>query len=406
MEIDEQRQAALIEGASSPGEWGKCASPLAVLFVLLFAQLIMLILVSFIVGSGPVFVSHHVFGLDLRDFYRAAAVWQHNGDPYPRGRLYTPPASILVGLALQWASAEWASRIMLVANVSLALFSLRSLVRLYRLSRTNELLLYGTSLVYYPFFFLVQRGNLDAIMLALLTACLAARRPIFRAAILGASVAIKVYTGLFFLLMLTKRRFKAVLVAATTFLLLQLPFLHLLHSFVSSVLGRTGSWRVDENISPSVLFCRLTGSVGLGCFLFYVLWVGTLIYRLDIDDSEKDSSCNWPELLPWVIAFPALVYPYTGVIVLPLLAKIAADCQGRPARSAEKVIFLGAGLRGFQAVAWCENVQRLVSIPALSIYATRVTWGLNLICPLGVALMIAGACGLVRYRLKRAPARV
>jgi len=406
MEIAQSQPANLDPNRSEPKERAERVRPMATLFIVLFAQLILLILVSFVVQSGPVFVTRMKFGEDFRDFYQAAADLRQHIPPSHGDKLTKPPASILIGAAMQWTSEDRASLIMLVANVSLVLVSLRSLARQYKLTPSNALFLYGIALVFYPFFFLVERGNVDGIVLALLTACFVARKPILRAALLGASIAIKVYSGLFLVVLLAKRRYKTVLVALCVALLLQLPFLHLLPSFLHTVLGRSGMWRDDENISPSVLICLLVGNIRRGCLVFCALWAGSLIYRLAVDDSERESAAGWPEFLPWAISFPALVYPYSGVIALPLLAKIAADCQYRPANDAEKLIFLGIGLLGFQAVAWSDSLMSLMSASTPSGFAFQLAWAVHYICPIGTLFLIAGACALPRARAKVAESAI
>ena len=138
------------------------------LFILFFAQLFLLILISFIQQSGPVFVQRFFFGLDYYDFYLGASDLFHHLDPYLRGRIYTPPSSILVGLLLSWLPFKWAAGTYLVLNVGSIFASIKVLARQFGLSRQNEFALLGITAAFYPVYFVVERGNLDGIMLALL----------------------------------------------------------------------------------------------------------------------------------------------------------------------------------------------------------------------------------------------
>lgn len=386
--LEETKQPEVAAERPLPAE-GTGAPVLSKLFGIFFVQLFLLIAGSFVTQFGPVFVVRLFFGLDYYDFYRAATDWLHQIDPYLRGRLYTPPSSILVGLAFSWLPFPLAAFLVLLLNIGLVYLSLKALSRQFGLSRANERALIGITFTFYPFYFLVERGNLDGIMLALLVFGFASRRTAVRALMLGASVAVKIYSGLLFALMLLrKRNWNVVSGGALVFLILQLPFIYLVRSFVEAIAGRTDLLRLDENISPAVVVSVLFGGMGPWKLVFLLLWLGTLLYRVSRDRGENMAQM-WPVYVPWMISFPTLVYPYSGVLALALVALIAGECQRRQPRNSEKMVLVGFGLLGFQAVAWTT----------LLLGTTHNPSAIHMTCAIGTLFMIAGACGLPKYQL-------
>ena len=362
------------------------ASLLSKLFIVLFVQLFLLILVSLIEQHGPVFVAYGYFGWDFHVFYVAASDLLHHVDPYLRGGLVTPPSSILVGLALCWLPFKLAAVATLVLNLGLIYLSLVAVAREFRLSRLDELLLLGIAAGFYPVFVLVERGNLDGLMLALLVFGFRTRNKLLRSVLLGASMALKVYSGLLLLILLRRRsNWNVVLGAVAVCIALELPFLHLLPSFWGAVTMRSGFTRFPANISPAALLWLIAGGnlTSVWTHFYLVLWAGTLAYRLK-KDWGHDISQSWPVYVPWMISFPETVYPYSGVLTLALLALIAGECQRRPTLRSEKRIVIGIALLGFQASAWLSFLDPLGRDLRL----------LDGICALGTLLVLLGACAL------------
>jgi hypothetical protein len=349
-------------------------------FIILFAQLILLILISFAQRFGPVLLFPN-FSVDFAEFYQAATDWLAHVDPYLRLRLVAPPSTILLGMALHWLPFQVAARVAFFGNAVMVLFGLRIVARHSGLNRTNELLLYGIATLFYPFYFLAERGNIDGFMLVLLAGAFAAKDRLSRAILLGASFAVKVYSGLLVVVLIRKRNFRLPLMAVAVALLLQVPFFNLLPSFMHAVFSRSTEWRLAENLSPSVLFNVVLGEGGPWKKLYIAAWLLTLAYRL-WKDRDRDLETLWAEYVPWMIAFPSLVFIYSGVLALPLLAKVAADCQHRPATRGERLILMGFLLLGFSEPGWFINSLNLT--PAAGV--------LHLVCPLGTCLLVAGSC--------------
>ena len=195
--------------------------------------------------------------------------------------------------------------------------------------------------------------------------------------------------------MLRRRRYwKLVLGALLVAVVLQLPFLHLLPSFWAAVLGRSKYIQSIENISPAIfvwMFQKLlvllfAHGIPAWKLIYLLLWAGTLAYRLR-RDRDEDISMSWPGYVPWMISYPTSVFPYTGLLVLALLALIAGKCQNRLPLLPEKFIVTGATLLGFQATAWAT---------ALAFLGREVP-KVHLVCAAGSLLILIGACALPNY---------
>lgn len=356
---------------------------LTVLFRMLLVQLLALVAMSFVFQHGPMFVQRFYFGLDFHDFYVGALDFLTHNNFYVHGRIYTPPSSVLVGLPFAFLPFRPAAQVFFVLNLTLVFYALRSFARRVGLSPANQLVLLGIAALFYPVYFLVERGNLDGIMMALLVFGLGAKSPILRALGLGVSVATKLYSGLLGIVLLRKRQWKLAVLSGLFAIVLQLPFLPLVRSFVLAVTGRSSLLRVDENISPAGLSFLVVGPLGglMWKYIFVLLWGATLIWKL-IRDKDSDFATNWPVYVPWMITYPIVVYPYTGVLAVALLALIAAHCQRRPITNAEALVIVGIGMLGFQATAWSGYSHTLLP---------------HLIPPIGTMAMIVGACGLPTY---------
>ena len=373
------------QGTSRPsaGSGTDATAVLPYVFAALFSQFIALIAVSFIRQQGVVFVPQFFFGLDYADFYAAAADWWTGVDPYHRGRLYTPPSSLLVGLTFQWLAFPGARLAFFVLNIALVYWSIRTLARQLELTRSNERALLACAALFYPFYFLIERGNLDGIMLALLVFGFRSRSWLVKACAIGTSVAIKLYSGLILLVLLRKRRWTIVLASVMVGALLQLPFAGLLPNFLTAVATRSGLFRLDENISPAAIFrlalAGLGGDIWKAAFLF--VWVVTLTIRAK-NDAPDDLSDSWPAYVPWMISIPVVVYPYSGILSLALAAWVAAQTQRRRIALADLLALTGFGLLGVQAAAWTALVARDPVTTAL----------IHSVCALGTLLMMIGTC--------------
>jgi hypothetical protein len=351
----------------------------SVVFVVLLAQLLAVIYVCFLMQRYPVYVIQAGVQFDYFEFYKSAHQVLHGINPYEGGRMFMPPSSIVTGFLLcwlPWGTAAWA---FFVLNFLVLLLALKRLADVFTLSDTNRLLLYGIALIYFPVLFLLQRGNLDGIMLALIVFAMTTHNRVLRGILLGLSLAMKLYSGLFLVLLAAKRKWGVIATSVAVFFVMQAPFYRIFVSFVEALTGRAYKFKVAENISPSSLVDLVNPTAYQLEYLFYVVWALLLVIRIKRDVATPLSK-SWPLYLPWMFTFPSLVFPYTGVLGLGLLAYIISQSQRRRLYTSEFVVVVGFLLLGFQGTAWSAMMHLLIE-NTLVMYQ---------VCALGSLVMLIG----------------
>ena len=360
------------------------ANPLQIAWVALFMQMVCLIFFSFIHQSGPALVKHFYFGCDYLDFHNAAANLTHHINPYAGGRIFSPPSSLIYGLFFFWLPFRWAALAIFFINIFLILISINIFALRYEMDKLNRWALFGITALFYPTYFLVQRGNLDAVMLALLSLCLRFKNRIFQALLLGTSIAFKAYSGLIFVLFLLRRRnWGMALGCGITYAALQIPFLKWEIIFAHELAGRAAFFGDVENLSPSVFFYHAFHGHTPWKLVFLFFWGATLIWKVMRSDWNAPLD-SWPTYTPWMMSLPSVVYPYTGILALALLAYISKENKPFSQSCAGLLILTGFLLLGFQTYAWGELLSQL----------TKHTINLNYINSAGTVFMIFGVCGL------------
>ena len=359
-------------------------NPLRAAWIALFVQMDCLIFFSFIHQSGPELVKPFYFGCDYRDFHLAASSLTHNINPYARDRIFSPPSSLLYGLIFSWLPLRWAALSMFFINIFLIFASIHVLTLRYEMNRLDRWELFGIASLFYPTYFLVQRGNMDAIMLAFLSLCLRFKNRIFQALLLGVSMAFKAYSGLIFVLLtLRKRNWGMAFGCVIAYAVLQIPFLKWETVFVRELTGRANFFYDAENLSPSVFFYHAFHGHTPWKFAFIFFWSATLIWKILRSDLSAPLE-SWPTYTPWMMSLPIVVYPYTGVLALALLAYISNKKKHFfPAYSGIPIL-IGFLLLGFQTHAWETLLSQF----------TKHAVNLNFINASGTMLMILGVCVL------------
>lgn len=353
-------------------------------FLILFAQLFALVLCSFVFQQGPVFVERIFFGFDYKFFYAGVGDWFCGIDPYTVDRrLVTPPFSLCAGALFHWVRFERARDLFFILNTGLIAWSLLSYARQVGLNCRAKLMLILIASVYYPAYFLIERGNLDGIMLALLVLAFTAQHWLARAILLGASVAIKLYSGTFLVVFSYRRKWGLLLATVLAAAFFQLPFAGFLGSFIHAVLSRSTVNSLKENISPGAWIYLVSGRphVPGATAVLLVFWALTLLWMLTRARNEETPG-GWALYVPWMIAFPTVVYPYTGVLLLVLLAFVVQKVDGASLRVSDSLLLVGFLLSGTHAVAWTHALEPL----------TRFSRAFHLLNPTGTVLLILGAC--------------
>lgn len=319
------------------------------LFYVLVAQTIFICVWSLVAQTGPIFVYQGFFGLDFADFYRASLDWLHGVNPYLRPRFFTPPPSLMVGTAFSWIPFAGAKFVYFALNLGIIVASVRACARKLRLSRQCVSYLTGITLLFYPVYFQVERGNLEGLVLGCLCWAFCTDNATRRGALVGLAGGLKLYPLLLIAPAILKRQWRFVLGALIAFSALMLLFHPLLHSFLHSVARRGSIYEEWENISPAGVILGALGP-NVGRLVYMIFWTGTLVLTLQHMGRRKGDITILP-FLPWMVAFPAQVFPYGGVLLLPTLAWKLREIKGSGITLTDKIFLCGFLLLGVQAWA-------------------------------------------------------
>jgi len=362
---------------------------LEIVFLSLFAQLALLILFSLVLQRGPTFVGRTQggFGMDFGDFYLAGRFHSHHVSVYRTGGFVWPPFSMLVGLLFQSVGFAKARYLWLVLNLGFVVAALVGFARQIALSTRNTLLLFMIAGLFYPLYFLLERGHIDGVMLACLVFAFRARHWALRSLLYGMSIGLKLYSALLVVVLARKRRWAMLAGGIAVSLLLQFPWPDLALAYPQVLLKRTSQWTMVENISPAPLFYSALGFIGQPVWklAFLAFWLLTLLWSLMHLGTGKNDSAEWVLFVPWMIAMPLVVYPYSAVLTLPLLAYLARQMEGRRWSVSELLFAVGFVLVGTQQNAWVELLAQLTD-------KASMVYQLN---SLGTALLMVSCCMLL-----------
>ncbi len=346
----------------SKDETSRCkptvASILRRSFIALFLQL-QLVLLASLISQKPIYLVHKLgTQIDFIDFLRATADWQHGINPYLRSRFVTPPPSLLVGLPFQHFSFGFAANMFFLANIAVITASLWGIYRHFKLTKEEGWLLFGIASIYFPVIFLVERGNLDGIMLGLILLFVFARNSIAKTVGLSLSITIKVYSLLLVTTLIWARRWKQVSMVLALALLISLPFHGLIWQFMHLQSVRSTQISALENLSPADLLggnaLRLPVKLIYG--LLWLISYSCMLHR----HRESPLSVQLIYSFPWMMAMPLQVFPYTGVLMLPVLVLKSQEITANGLLTYRDRIFLiGFFLVGFQQTAMTEYFQWL-----------------------------------------------
>ncbi|HVP63600.1 MAG TPA: glycosyltransferase 87 family protein [candidate division Zixibacteria bacterium] len=332
-------------------------------------------------------------GNDFEYLYKAAGLFVDGKNPYLEPGFIPLPSALYIPLLLHHLSFWNALIAFRTFCFFLVVAAMLWLCRELHMNVLNSSLLMLITLTYVPFYTVLTGGNLDALMLAFLVfAC--ARKDVVRAAFLGLSIGTKFYSLLLIPVLALQRRWREVTLALAMLAILLLPFLRYMPEAFNSVLHRTSVLRLGSNESPAVLFILLFGQDRTWAWAssYALLWGGTLILRV-IGDSKNVANNNqrWRALdyVPWMAAAPALVFTYTGTILLPVLACVIRKNQDRELSWAEWLMVSGFVLTGIYPVVSAQALSFAFSV--FGIPGSRLDTALVAIAPLGISAVLLGS---------------
>jgi hypothetical protein len=350
-----------------------------------------------------VYVKKYFFGLDYYDFYQASQRLRGGESPYGVERYVTPPVPALLNVPLSLLSFRQASTLVAIL-IPVALMLSYGLVhaRYFPLRDADGmrvlLLSVAVVLLSYPFYFLFERGNIDAFVLAgmCLGIVLAGRHGVVAGACLAVAIGMKVYPVLALVPLIIHRRLKAVVATGACLLLLVAVAPTLWAEFGSRLSRRAEAFSLDENASILCTFRHIglaLGSVGLPfqgwlwsalALMAYAAMLGLGGYADYVKSRRRDAAGELAATVmyfPFMMALPQRAYHYGLVILLPMIPVVCHLWKRHEDSRTRKILLLmalGIALSQWQAVALAQLVGNLVPhcIPGVGLLAVMVgcTW--------------------------------
>ena len=349
-------------------------------------QVLLLYVVHWVYQSGSGVISTFFESYDFVYFYNGARAWRDGHNPYTSHGFVTPPLSLLIPRALSGLTMSQATRCFLWLNLLLAPVALWWQARRLELP-ARELTMFGAVV----FLFIsthesIRGGNMDALMLVLLIAAFAARRKAAGAAALATSIGLKVYSVILLPVLLRRRQWRYAGMASGWLLLMMLPFVRLWSSALHALLTRDARF-LQMSIAPPTLFFTFAGDVTPFdrrlCLLFWLASFAVVLWR----DRNRDlGPLTAARYVPWMLAWPALVFSYEGILALLVLIALVATALRRPLRWAEYGIFTGFLLLGIHV----EHVTELLPLTAEDYVSARNHAAA--VQAIGVVLMMVCTC--------------
>lgn len=346
------------------------------------AQILILFLVHFLYARGTSVFRGFYEGYDFVYFHSAAVAWRSGHNPYEVEGFVTPPPSLIIPSLLAGLSEARATFLFLWLNMVVVPLSLWWYGSALGLRVRERLLLLASATLFISTHECIRGGNMDGLMFALLVSAFSLRRRLTGSLPLAASIVIKLYSFIFLPVALRRRQWSfAALTLAAVFVLL-LPFYHLWPAALHALAGRN-SRNLFLSIAPATLIFSLFGGVNrIGNGIYMAFWALTFLVALYRDEERNFASETLARYVPWMLAFPALVFSYVGVLALAVLASLLATARKRPLQKAEYCCFTGFLLLGIHTA----HVTIFLPLPYDTYHMAA------LVQSAGVVLMIVGTC--------------
>lgn len=318
-----------------------------------------------------------VWGYDYNDFYRAARLLP-SASPYQVDRYVTPPTPAILNYPLSRMPFGQAMGIVfLLMVVSIVLLYLLGVGLFFSLKRVEgrQIVLWGlvTLSLSSPVYFLIDRGNIDAFVILplFLGLFLVGRKDLLAGLCFGLAISLKIYPAVIFLPMLIYRRWRVLVGSLAALALAVLISPRLWWEYLTQqVFQRMGQFRLLENASLANTFAylgqllRLLGInlsidvLGVSASIAYLLLLALVVfvdlrsYRWTRADSKQQLIAALM-YIPFMVAFPQLVYQYALLILVPMVPLICYLWKKDP--QAERILLVaivGVALSQIPAVAW------------------------------------------------------
>ena len=366
---------------------GEARRILLVLFAALVAQQLLLSLPALLLRRDINYCPRGFFGVDFGMCMKASRDFLNGTSPYARDNFYPPPLSCLVAipfLPFGWPTATYA---FFVANLAMMLTALALTARCFSLrSFTEVALLAGIFGLYCPSYWLLQRGNIDGIVMLCVALVIWSVGRAWASAFVVLGASLKIYPLVMLAYFATAQRWRALCIAGLTALISVAVVWPLWPAYGHAIVTRSTRWQVDFNVSLFNFAISLMGVLGLpragGVALAAAAAVGFFALQARADQrapaqSTTAEAARLALYIPFFAAAPLVVYPYTQVSFLLLLPAFWWMSRiGVVSPSTELCFVIGFLLTATQASAWTYLTGRV---------------GFDLFPPTGTLLMLT-AC--------------
>jgi hypothetical protein len=342
--------------------------------------------------NGIWYAQRFNFQMDFFDFCRGAEQLLVTGNPWASDRFVTPPASAFLALPFVGLGWPYAGGAFFLVDFGMVVLALALTIEAFGLTKRQAWMLLGAAGMFEPVYFLIERGNIDGIVMLL--AALAVRYATKRraAACIVAAASIKIYPAVLLGGLLARRDWRLLCWASLAVAVVTLPMGGLWLTYIG-VIGTRGSYiRFTENVSILALPMEiLPPAAAWTTWTAFVTWALAIQILVDWRLSSqivipREASIRLALLVPLFLSLPLTVYPYTAVSLLIVLgAAIALAKDGRLTAAARALIVIGFCLAGFHATAWAGLFD-----PRAQPTATSAA-GFHAVPPLGSILILIGA---------------
>lgn len=353
-------------------------------FLIAFSNVLVFAVISAfqVISRTPIYyvVPQDIIGYDYRDYYHASVYIAHGKSPYSVSRYVTPPLPALANIILIPLGFEIARDIFIALIPLLIFFSYLIIYSALKDPDANDgdwLLLSGIFVIAfsYPFYFLLERGNIDGVVLFCICAGLSLlrKKPWLGSLLLAVASLLKLYPLLILVSLLFSRRWKPFFWTCGWLLGLALLTSPYWGDYLVSSYHRSYYFRLDENgsmvntVMIIMVFLQLvrTGnstsifdqSSSIFTAIIYGITVITLLYsdyKTPHSTTQKAYLSNMLLYFPFMVAIPQLVYHYEFVILIPLLPVLSfmwRDTLSIPKKSCLVLMAVGIALSQWQAIA-------------------------------------------------------
>lgn len=287
-------------------------------------------------------VNKFSLGIDYRDFYNATENFKNNISPYTDRYFVTPPTFILLNYPLSFLDIDAATKSFFWMNILAVLISIFLLTNVFNSKNKWSIiaLTFIIVLLSHPFQFLLDRDNIDAIVLCCFCFGLFFNRQnlkIIAGVCFAIAIGLKVYPILILIPLLINKEYKLLLAILVSLLgiCLMMPHLwlefinlRLLDAFSGNEINRFAGFRMYENGSLANLFVNLNHFLKWNIANKWLFKLSNVIYlillaalSIGIFKNKKAIPITHQLLMfiPFMICIPKLAYIYEYVALIPLL---------------------------------------------------------------------------------------